>query len=166
MGLERTCNKKVGHLFLRVIGLDWRGQDLILSSSLSFRDYLRKYRTIIEARIDQRKRYQLYWGQLVVDLEPQQLDASWDALQRSQFNLAKNAEYMREYGETFRQLDEAAEEFFESDDEEQKEDESEREEKKEDTSSGEGPLLERQLAQGNEEGFERALPPLDNIKGK
>ena len=42
------------------------------------------------------------------------------------FNLAKNAEHMIQYGETFRQLDEAAQEFYESDKEEENEEASER----------------------------------------
>ena len=76
---------------------------------------------------------------------------------------------MRQYGATFQALDDAAEEFYESDDDENQEDASERtdadgateEEKKEDNG-----LHELQtLGQETEEGFERALPPLDNIKG-
>ena len=110
-----------------------------------------------------------------MDLQPQQSDPSWEALQRNQFNLAKNAEHMRQYGETFRQLDEAAEEFYDSDDDEKKEDESERadveledEEKKEDNGL-ECAMKEGQSHdndEGRQEGFERALPPLDNIKGR
>ncbi|CAB9515456.1 Tetratricopeptide repeat and ankyrin repeat containing 1 [Seminavis robusta] len=128
------------------------------------------YRALIEMRLDQRKRYTILWGRLDEELQPKALFSkwsSWDSLKNARFNLAANLDQLREYGDTFKQLDDAANEvFYDSDEEVQASLSTERaEEEKKDDAVG---LCSQETVQDSrlepQDGVLRSLPLMDNIK--